>query len=130
MEVKLPDAFFTPDSRSGFQPSGLSEEILQGKSDAASLSLARAVNSGSKTEPEIDEEEYEILVALMEQTATLLSRFDRELKYEVREDAGLVQIQVIDARDGRVVRKIPADEVVQFIANLREQFDDHMDVLA
>jgi uncharacterized FlaG/YvyC family protein len=46
------------------------------------------------------------------------------------EDAGVVQIQVIDARDGRVVRKIPADEVVKFIEGLREQLDDHMDVWA
>jgi uncharacterized FlaG/YvyC family protein len=66
----------------------------------------------------------------MDQTAELLSRFDRELKYEVMEDAGVVQIQVIDARDGRVVRKIPADEVVKFIEGLREQLDDHMDVWA
>jgi uncharacterized FlaG/YvyC family protein len=29
-----------------------------------------------------------------------------------------------------VVRKIPADEVVKFIAGLREQLDDHMDTWA
>jgi uncharacterized FlaG/YvyC family protein len=130
MEIKLPDAFFTPDSRSGFQPSGFSEEVLQGKPSAAVPSPVEAVNDASDTELQIDEEEYEILVALMDQTAELLSRFDRELKYEVIEDAGVVQIQVIDGRDGRVVRKIPADEVVKFIEGLREQLDDHMDVWA
>jgi uncharacterized FlaG/YvyC family protein len=130
MEIKLPDAFFTPDSRSGFQPSGFSEEVLQGKPNAAVPSPVEAVNGASDTELQIDEEEYEILVALMDQTAELLSRFDRELKYEVIEDAGVVQIQVIDGRDGRVVRKIPADEVVKFIEGLREQLDDHMDVWA
>ena len=130
MEIKLPDAFFTPDSRSGFQPSGFSEEVLLGKPNAAFPSPIEAVNNASDTEITIDEEEYELLVALMDQTAELLSRFDRELKYEVIEDAGVVQIQVIDARDGRVVRKIPADEVVKFIAGLREQLDDHMDMWA
>ena len=60
----------------------------------------------------------------------MLSRFDRELKYEVIEEAGMVQIQVIDGRDGHVVRKIPADEVIRFIETLREQVDDHMDVWA
>jgi uncharacterized FlaG/YvyC family protein len=128
MEIKLPDAFFTPDSRSGFQPSGFSEEILRGKPNAAFPSPAEAVNDASDAELVMDEEGYGLLVALMDQTAELLSRFDRELKYEVIEDAGMVQIQVIDTRDGRVVRKIPADEVVKFIEGLREQLDDHMDV--
>jgi uncharacterized FlaG/YvyC family protein len=130
MEVRLPDAFSTPGSRSGFQPSGFSEEILQGKSNGASPSFAEAVGNTNNTEPETDEEKHDILVALMDQTAELLSMFDRELKYEVRKDAGLVQIQVIDARDGRVVRKIPADDVVKFIASLREQIDDRIDVWA
>jgi uncharacterized FlaG/YvyC family protein len=128
VEIKLPDAFFTPDSRSGFQPSGFSEEILQGKPNAAFPSPVEAVNDASDAELQMDEEGYGLLVALMDQTAELLSRFDRELKYEVIEDAGMVQIQVIDARDGRVVRKIPADEVIKFITGLREQLDDHMDI--
>jgi uncharacterized FlaG/YvyC family protein len=129
MKITLPDAFFTPDSRSGFQPSGLSEEVLQAKLNAALSSPVEAVNNANTTEPSI-EGEYEALVALMDQTAELLSRFDRELKYEVLEDAGVVQIQVIDNRDGRVVRKIPADEVVKFIEGLREQLDDRVDVWA
>jgi uncharacterized FlaG/YvyC family protein len=130
MDIKLPDAFFTPDSRSGFQPSGFSEEILRDKSNAAFPSPVEAVNDADNGEIVVDEESYELLVALMDQTAELLSRFDRELKYEVMEEAGVVQIQVIDARDGRVVRKIPADEVVKFIAGLREQLDDRMDMWA
>jgi uncharacterized FlaG/YvyC family protein len=130
VEIKLPDAFFTPDSRSGFQPSEISAEILQGRPNAAFPSPVEAVNNAGSTEPQVDEEGYELLVALMDQTAELLSRFDRELKYEVLEEAGVVQIQVIDARDGRVVRKIPADEVIKFIEGLREQLDDRMDVWA
>jgi uncharacterized FlaG/YvyC family protein len=130
MEIKLPDAFFTPDSRSGFQPSRLSEEILQDKPNAAFFSLTEAVNDASDAEFLEDEEDYGLLVALMDQTAELLSRFDREVKYEVLKEAGVVQIQVIDVHDGRVIRKIPADEVVKFIEGLREQLDDHMDVWA
>jgi uncharacterized FlaG/YvyC family protein len=66
----------------------------------------------------------------LSQTVELLSIFDRELKYEVLEDAGVVQIQVIDANDGRVVRKIPADEVIKFIQAMKEKIDDRVDVLA
>jgi uncharacterized FlaG/YvyC family protein len=128
MEIRLPDTFFTPDSRSGFQPSGFSEEVLQGKVDTIFSSPVEAIHDMDNTELSADEEEYELFVALMEQTAELLSQFDRELKYEVLEDAEMVQIQVIDARDGHVIRKIPADEVVRFIEALREQLDDHVDV--
>jgi uncharacterized FlaG/YvyC family protein len=66
----------------------------------------------------------------LSQTVELLSLFDRELKYEVLKDAGIVQIQVIDANDGRVVRKIPADEVIKFIQAMKEKIDDRLDVLA
>ena len=66
----------------------------------------------------------------LSRTAELLSVFDRKLKYEVLEDAGIVQIQVIDANDGRVVRKIPADEVIRFIEAIKEKIDDRVDVLA
>jgi uncharacterized FlaG/YvyC family protein len=70
------------------------------------------------------------------QTAEPLFVFDRELKYEVLEDVGLVQVQVIDVNDGRVVRKIPTDEVIKFIRVIKTmkekkaKIDDRVDVLA
>jgi uncharacterized FlaG/YvyC family protein len=76
---------------------------------------------------ELDEEGQK---KALSQTAELLSSFGRELKYEVLEDAGVVQIQVIDASDGRVVRKIPADEVIKFIKAMKDNIDDRVDVLA
>ena len=66
-----------------------------------------------------------------EQLAELLSIFDREVKFEILEDVGVVQIQVIDTRDGSVVRKIPLDEVIrfmEFVKNLKERTDDGVDV--
>jgi uncharacterized FlaG/YvyC family protein len=72
----------------------------------------------------------EMATELVKRSAELLSTFDRELKYEVKDDAGVVQIQVIDSRDGRVVRKIPADEVIRFLEHMKEQIDDRVDILA
>jgi uncharacterized FlaG/YvyC family protein len=66
----------------------------------------------------------------LSQTAELLSLFGRELKYEVQEDAGVVQIQVIDTGNGEVVRKIPADEVIKLIEAIKEKLDERVDVLA
>ncbi|MDR1978670.1 MAG: hypothetical protein LBQ42_08045 [Synergistaceae bacterium] len=49
----LPDAFFTPDSRSGFQPSGFSAEVVQGKPAFPSPAEAAvdAKNAGKAEEP-------------------------------------------------------------------------------
>ncbi|MDR1874666.1 MAG: flagellar protein FlaG [Synergistaceae bacterium] len=65
---------------------------------------------------------------LMRKTAELFSAFDRELRYEILEEAGVVQIHVIDVRDGHVVRKIPADEMIAFIEFIREQASDRLDI--
>ena len=68
-----------------------------------------------------------------ENTTELLSILERELKFEILQDAGVVQIQVIDARDGKVLRKIPMDEVIrflEFVKNMKEQTGDGVDVRA
>jgi flagellar protein FlaG len=82
---------------------------------------------------EADREEFEhpdVLRDVLKRTAELLSMGDRGLKFEMIEDADLYQLQVIDMSDGRVVRKVPPDEVLKIIANLKEQISDHVDVLA
>jgi len=69
---------------------------------------------------------------LADKTAKLLSAFDRELRYEIKTEADVVQIEVIDNRDGdaKVVRKIPMDEVIKLIKYLKTQIDDrdHVDI--
>jgi uncharacterized FlaG/YvyC family protein len=72
----------------------------------------------------------ETLSELLERTSELLSIFARELKYEILEEAGVVQLQIIDSRDGKVVRKVPADEVIKFLKAMKEQIDDRVDVWA
>jgi hypothetical protein len=86
-----------------------------------------ALNLDAEAVPELEKENQK---KALSRTVELLSIFGRELKYEVLEDAGVVQIQVIDAADGRVVRKIPADEVIKFILAMKEKIDDRVDVLA
>ena len=91
---------------------------------------AKILKSAAEAEKNPQARDDETVVDLVEKTTELLSAFDRELKYEVKSDAGVVQIQVIDSRDGRVVRKIPADEVIKFIEHLKSQIDDRIDLLA
>jgi flagellar protein FlaG len=77
--------------------------------------------SDSRSVRELSEEELKNVV---KRAADLVSALDIRLKYEVIEDAGVVQIQVVNVRDGQVVRKVPADEVVKLIARFKEQLSD------
>ena len=43
------------------------------------------------------------------------------IKYDVIEDADIVQISVVKSADGTVVRKVPSDKIVNFVKELREK---------
>ncbi|MBQ3402599.1 MAG: flagellar protein FlaG [Synergistaceae bacterium] len=47
----------------------------------------------------------------------------RHLRYEVIQDADLVQISVINSEDGTVIRKVPPDKVVSFAQKVKEKRD-------
>ena len=48
----------------------------------------------------------------------------------VIDEAGLIQVQVVDSLDGNIVRKIPADEIVKLVSRIRETLDEWLDVVA
>ncbi len=48
----------------------------------------------------------------------------------VIDEAGLIQVQVVDTLDGNIVRKIPADEIVKLVSRIRETLDEWLDVVA
>ena len=133
MEVKeakiaFPEAFSSPDVRSESQLGGAPKTP---KKNAPSPQPETVfVEAPQDVEPEAAEFDKKTVADLMERTADLLTTFDRDLKYEVLEDAVVVQIQVIDPRDGRIVRKIPADEVIRLIEAMKSKIDDRVDVWA
>ena len=45
----------------------------------------------------------------------------RHLKYDVIEDADIVQISVINSGNGKIIRKVPPDKIVSFIRKAREK---------
>lgn len=59
---------------------------------------------------------------------TLATMFDRSLKFEYRKEADIYQVSVIDTAKDEVVRKIPPDEVVRFIENIKDLFGALLDV--
>jgi uncharacterized FlaG/YvyC family protein len=124
---KIADGEPRPEFTGASLPSGDAAAVAQAEAPASAAPSADAANVSGNAEESFGKE---TLTEMMKQTIELLSAFDRKLKYEVREEAGVVQIEVIDDRAGRVVRKIPADEVVKLIAAMKEQLADRMEVWA
>ena len=110
---------------------------VQGAAAKAETPVTAETAKNAKSAQNIDKaaesgfpQDRQTVSKLVKQTSELMSAFDRQLKYEMKDEAGVVQIQVIDSRDGRVVRKIPADEVIKFLEQIKTQVDDRVDVLA
>jgi uncharacterized FlaG/YvyC family protein len=128
MEVRVSEATRAENTRSALSLRGLVPGgVLSVKSRPATL-LPSSIEAANNAEVEITDAAFgnQTLSQTMEQTADLLSMFDRELKYEVMEDAGVVQLQVIDSSDGTVVRKVPADEVIKFLEVMKKKIDDRV----
>ncbi|MDR1378731.1 MAG: flagellar protein FlaG [Synergistaceae bacterium] len=127
MEVKLLSRETTPFEKPRSEvPPGFKTVTAPNKAEAP-LPLDMMKATESESEAVLNRE---TVADLTERAAELLSVFDRELKYEVLKEAGVVQLQVIDARDGRVVRKVPADEIIKLIQAMKEKLDDRVDVWA
>ena len=111
--------------------SGMNDNTAAVANTNAIAKTLRNVGAGY-IEPEDIEQasERDVLRDVLKRTADLLSIGDRGLKFEMLEDADIYQLQVIDMTDGRVIRKIPPDEVVKVIAHLKEQLSDRVDVFA
>jgi len=67
---------------------------------------------------EYSKEDIKSAIRKAEQMAMI---FDRSLKFKYVEEANIYQVHVIDhANDDKVIRKIPPDELVHFIAAVNE----------
>ena len=97
--------------------------------------ILRRRNSGSDAQDRpvglgLDREDLKDLLRRTTDVVEALGPRNRHLKYEVIDEAGLIQVQVIDTLDGNIVRKIPADEIVKLVSRIRETLDERLDVVA
>ncbi len=53
--------------------------------------------------------------------------FDRRLEYRIHEKTHEVMVKVINTKDDTVVREIPSEKMLDFVANLREKIGINMD---
>lgn len=55
---------------------------------------------------------------------------NRRLKFEYQEEADVFQVSVMDGEEGEVIRKIPADNVLRMIENLKKYVGASLDTTA
>jgi len=112
-------------SRSGFLPQ---ENSMPKASDAGlgSVVYKESINlekSQAKANNETNLREYskEDIRSAIRKAEQMAMIFDRSLKFKYVEEANIYQVHVIDhAHDDKVIRKIPPDELVHFIAAVNE----------
>ena len=107
--------------RSGFLSQGNSM-LKAADADLGSIVYKEGINSEklrAKTNlREYSKEDIKSAIRKAEQMAMI---FDRSLKFKYVEEANIYQVHVIDhAHDDKVIRKIPPDELVHFIAAVNE----------
>jgi uncharacterized FlaG/YvyC family protein len=119
MEIKLP----------------LGDAFYPNKSADSDLFKSRITSVGANTDKDaagqaIFQSNKDDLREILEQTIELVSIFERNLKFEVVEDVGILQIQVINASDGTIIRKIPPDEIIKLITHIKDKWSSNINVLA
>lgn len=50
----------------------------------------------------------------------IAAMFGRNLRFEYKEEAGLMQVTVTDTDKDEVIRKIPSDEMVRFVEHIKD----------
>jgi len=75
-------------------------------------------------------QDKDVLEKALGQAEKMAQVFGRNLKFRYMEDAGIVQVTVIDAGTEDVIRKIPPDEVVRLVEHINDMFGAMFDVRA
>ena len=126
LQHKEQHPFLTPEEK--HQPKSaitLIKELGKGKPSKPPENINK--NTDNDKDNELSRED---LKAILEKTAEISKIFNskRKIKYEVIEEADLVQVQVIDTDSGDIVRKIPADDIVELVKKLHDMLSERLDV--
>ena len=68
----------------------------------------------TKKSEELAEQADEIKAKIIEKASE-----KHHIKYDVIEDADIVQISVVNSADGTIIRKVPPDKIVSFVKEVR-----------
>lgn len=76
-----------------------------------------AADTGPISEKKLDRE---TVVQLVESVEKILQSMGKELNFRVDEDSQKIQVEVIDPKNHRVIKKIPADEILALASSMEK----------
>lgn len=100
--------------------------------DAAAAAEAKKAAQAAEAEApaeELDRETMQEAVTKAIEAADALAP-RRHLEYELVTDANMVQVHVVNNKDGSIVRKVPADDIIELVKRIQNLLSDRMDVRA
>ncbi len=108
-------------------------EVLQNKIDIAnSYSANNSVASGEHHTAEVKKEkeletERKRVAKIAEKVNKELVQYDRRLEYRVHEKTHELMIKVIDTKDNSVVREIPSEKLLDYVASIKAKIGINLD---
>ena len=96
----------------------------------APLQVKQSVLEKTKAEAEKQAVNEEDTLTAIEQANKLMELFNRDLHFETHEETGIVQISVIDKNDGKVIKQIPPDAILDMVARIKDILGSLIDVKA
>jgi len=97
---------------------------------SASPQANQADPKKSKAESERQTVNEQETIGCIEQMNRLMELFNRDLRFEMHKEANVIKISVVDRNDGKVIKQIPPDSVLDMIAKIRDMLGSLMDVKA
>ncbi len=108
-------------------------EVLQNKIDTLSpYSANNSVASGEHHTAEIKKEkevalDEKRLEKISERVNVQLKEYDRRLEYRLHEKTNELIIKVIDTTDNSVVREIPSEKLLDYVASIKDKIGINLD---
>ena len=93
----------------------------------APAALEKSADGGRRSDPDVGRAELE---ARVEAENGFLESLNHELRFRVHEDSGQLFVQMVDRRNGEVLRESPPPEFLDLIVRLREMVAVFLDEMS
>jgi len=80
-------------------------------------SAPAAERAGVKVQDDLDHRKLEEAVG---QTNKILETYSNELRFVIHEESGEIMVKVINTKDDSVIREIPPERILDFVANVKK----------
>ena len=111
----------------------LSEDLQQFKHTRAVVippQVNQTILEKTKAEPEKQAVSEQETITAIGQANKIFELLNRDLRFEIHDETGIIQITVVDRNDSKVIKQIPPDSILSMIARIQEVIGSLVDVKA